>query len=332
MSSRRARFVPYVLVTGLLVGCVDGEEVATADFESEGAGGMPAIIPVSSFFDNPEIAGAQISPDGEWLSYLKAWEGKLQVFAKRVGTDDEIQLTADTERPVTGYFWSIDASKVLYVQDRGGNENFHIHAVPVDGTPLPEATDLTPYEGARAQIFAVPPETPDRIFIGMNQRDPQLMDGYWLDLDSGDLTMVAENPGRHLGYMLDHEQQARIALGQNMQGGTDIFARDTEASEWRLLASYPATENVNPIQFHKDNQRIYLSSDHGETDLQQLVLMDISTGETEVVERDPEGEVDFGGAVFSSITHDLIATTYNADKRRIYFKDAEWEADYNRLL
>ena len=63
---------------------------------------MPAVIPVSSFFDNPEIAGAQISPDGAWLSYLKAYQGKLNVFAKRVGSDEEVQLTDDTERPGAG--------------------------------------------------------------------------------------------------------------------------------------------------------------------------------------------------------------------------------------
>ncbi len=263
MSSSRFQPLSYLLVAAFLVGCAGADEIATAEYESAEVEGMPGIIPVSSFFDNPEIAGAQISPDGEWLSYLKAYQGKLNVFAKRIGTDDEIQLTADTERPVTGYFWSIDASKILYVQDKGGNENFHIYALPVDGTPTPEATNLTPHDGARAQIFAVPEETPDRIFVGMNQRNPQLMDGYWLDLDSGEMTMVAENPGRHLGYLLDHDQKARVAVGQNMGGGTDIFARDSEGAEWRTIASYPATENVGPIQFHKDNQRIYLSSDHG---------------------------------------------------------------------
>ena len=318
------RVLASAVVGVALFGCGAGDEVAPAE-------AIPAVVPVSSFFDNPEIAGAQISPDGEWLAYLKAYQGKLNVFAKRLGTDDEIQLTADTERPVTGYFWSIDSSKILYVQDKGGNENFHIYALSVDGTPTPEARNLTPHDGARAQIFAVPEETPGRILIGMNQRNPQLMDAYWLDLESGEMTMAAENPGRHLGYLLDHEQQVRAAVGQNGRGGTDLFTRDTEDAEWRLIASYPADENVSPIQFHKDNQRLYVSSDHGETDLAQLVLMDISSGEVEVVEGDPLGEVDFGNAIFSSKTDELIATVYVADRTRIYFKDAEWEADFERI-
>ena len=330
MSSRRSHALTCVLGAGLLVGCMSADDMATAEYESA-SDGLPAIIPVSSFFDNPEIAGAQISPDGEWLSYLKAADGILNIFAKRMGSDEEIQLTNDRERPVTGYFWSADGSRILYIQDRGGNENFHVYALPVDGTPLPEAANLTPYDGARAQVGSVPRETPDRIFVLLNNRNPQLFDGYWLDLETGDLELAAENPGRHLGYILDHDLKVRAAVGQNMQGGTDIFARDDEDSEWRTIASYPATENVSPIQFHKDNQRLYVSSDAGDTDLARLVLMDISTGDTEVVESDPEGEVDFGGAVFSSVTDELIATTYNADKPRIYFKDASWEADFNKL-
>ena len=149
MSSSRFKPLSCILGATLVMGCAGGDDVATADYENA-ADGMPAIIPVPEFFDNPEIAGAQISPDGEWLSYLKAADGVLNVFARRIGSDEEIQLTDDRERPVTGYFWSADASKILYVQDRGGNENFHVYALPMDGTELPEARNLTPYDGARA--------------------------------------------------------------------------------------------------------------------------------------------------------------------------------------
>lgn len=329
-------FQPRALITAVTLlgcsfgGCATGDGGQTAEYGSP-TEAVPEIIPVSSFFDNPEIAGAQISPDGEWLSYLKAYQGKLNVFAKRIGTDDEIQLTNDTERPVTGYFWSVDSSKILYVQDKGGNENFHIYALPIDGTSTPAARDLTPYDGARAQIYAVPTDAPERILIGLNQRNPQVFDAYWLDLESGHLTMVAENPGRHGGYLLDHDLKVRVAGGQNEQGGADIFARDDEDAEWRLLASYPADENVNPIQFHPDNQRLYISSDHGDVDLSRLMLMDLTTGETEEVERDPAGEVDFGSAVFSSVTDELIATVYVADTTRIYTRNDEWKRDLDRL-
>ncbi|MGH7540921.1 MAG: S9 family peptidase [Gemmatimonadota bacterium] len=314
-----------LLATGFTHAACSDAEIAEGD--AEFARDMPAVIPVGQFFDNPEITGAQISPDGEWLSFLRAYEDKLNVFVRAVGSDEEIQITADTVRPVTVYFWSADGSKVLYVQDKGGNENFHVYAVPVDGTATPDARDLTPYEGVRAVIFAVPDETPDRILVGLNRRNAQMFDAFWLDLATGDLTLAAENPGRHGAYLLDHDQKVRVALGQNMEGGSDIFARETEDAEWRLVASYPADENVFPIRFHADNRRLYVSSDHGDVDLSRLVLMDLETGEVEEVESDPEGEVDFGSAVFSEVTDELIATVYVADTVRVYPKDEEWAED-----
>jgi dipeptidyl aminopeptidase/acylaminoacyl peptidase len=280
----------------------------------------PPIIPITHFFDNPEIAGAQISPDGRWLTYLKPYRGKLNVHVRPVATKAERRLTSDTTRPVTGYFWSADSRYVLYAQDKGGNENFHVYRVPVAGTGVPAAKDLTPYEGVRALIFAVPPELPDRILIGLNKRTPAAFDAYWLNLATGDTTLAAQNPGRILGYLLDTENRLRAAAGSNEQGGTDIYARSSDQAEWRKVASYPATESVTPLRVHPDGRRLYLASNHGETDLAQLVLLDLESGATTPVESDPEKAVDFGSAIFSDITDSLLATVYIADTVRIYPK------------
>ena len=284
---------------------------------------QPPVIDLASLFDNPEVAGAQISPDGEWLSYLKPYEGKLNIFVRRFGSNDERLMTMDTVRPVRGYFWSVGSDKLLYVQDKGGNENFHIYAVPLAGEGTPEAVDLTPYEGVRAVIFDVPREIPDKILVGLNRRNPSAFDAYWLDLNTGELEMVAENPGRLLGMLTDKDNKVRAAIGQGPMGETEVYYRETEEADWTLVASYPSNENVNPIRFHPDGRRIYMSSDHGDTDLQQLVLLDLTNGEVEVLESDPEGEVDFGGSLFSDITDELMATVYVGDTVRIYPKTDE---------
>jgi dipeptidyl aminopeptidase/acylaminoacyl peptidase len=288
---------------------------------------LPPLIPLTHFFDNPEITGAQISPDGKWLSYLKPYREKLNVHVRSLGGGAERRMTSDTTRPVTGYFWSADSRYLLYVQDKGGNENYHVYRVPIAGTGVPEAKNLTPFEGVRAIIFAVPREMPGRILIGMNKRSPSTFDAYWLDLANGDTTMAAQNPGRILGYLLDNDNRLRAASGSNEQGGTDIYARATDGTEWRKVASYPATENVAPLRVHPDGRRLYMSSNHGETDLAQLVLLDLETGATTPLESDPEKEVDFSGAVFSDITDSLLATVYVADTVRIYPKTERFARD-----
>jgi dipeptidyl aminopeptidase/acylaminoacyl peptidase len=299
----------------------------TADGQGRAAP-RPPIIPLTHFFDNPEIAGAQISPDGRWLTYLKPYRGKLNVHLRSlVSRMADRRLTSDTARPVAGYFWSADSRYVLYVQDKGGNENYHVYRVPIAGTAVPVARDLTPYEGVRAVIFAVPRDLPGRILVGLNKRSPEAFDAYWLDLATGDTSMAAQNPGRILGYLLDKQHRLRAASGSNEQGGTDIYARASDQAEWRKIASYPATENVAPLRVHPDGRQLYMSSNHGETDLAQLVLLDLETGATTPVESDPEKAVDFGAAVFSDITDSLLATVYVADTVRIYPKNERFARD-----
>ena len=288
--------------------------------------GLPPLIPIQHFFDNPEIAGAQISPDARRISYLKPYRDKLNIFVRELGSDEERRVTADTVRPVQGYFWSVDGDRILYVQDKGGNENFHVYSVPLAGAGVPEATDLTPFENVRAFIFAVPDETPDRILVGLNRRDPSLFDAYWLDLESGELTMAAENPGNFGGMLLDHEQKVRLGVGQGPSGETIIYTRASEDAEWEEAARYPAEEQANPIRFHEDNRRIWMNTNHG-TDLARLALLDPETGELETVESDPEGEVDLGSAIFSDLTEELMATVYVGDTVRIYPKTEELEQD-----
>ena len=81
-------------------------------------------------------------------------------------------------------------------------------------------------------------------------------------------------------------------------------------------------ESCGPIQYHKDGQRVYFLTNKGPAlDLVQLVLFNPTTGKEELVESDPLKRVDFGNATFSELTDELIATSYNDDRNRIYWKD-----------
>ena len=284
--------------------------------------------PLEQFFDNPQITGGQLSPDGKYLSFLKPYKGKLNIHVRPVNGKAERLMTADTVRPVTSYFWAHDSKQLLYAQDKGGNENFAVYGVPLEGagTGVPEAKNLTPFEKARAVIFAAPRRTPDRILIGINNRSPQVFDAHWLDIKTGKMTLVAENPGRHAGYLIDRSGTVRIAAGQNAAGGTEIYERATDTSAWRTVASYTAEETVNPLRVHPDGKRLYATSNHGR-DLQALVLIDLATGQETLVEQDPLGEADFGGALFSDLTDELLMTTYNADTVRRYPKTPQMEKD-----
>ena len=169
-------------------------------------------------------------------------------------------LTAD-ERPVPGYFWSQDSKYVLYVQDKDGDENFHVYAVDPaadsdEDTDVPPARNLTPMDGVRAVIYAVPKATPERMLVGLNDRDPALHDVYSLEIASGELELLIENDANVAAWVPDLQGQVRLAVRQTSDGGTETL----EVKEGRLgdvLYECSWQESCGPMRFHPDGNRVY---------------------------------------------------------------------------
>lgn len=292
---------------------------------------LPPQLDRQLFFDDPEISGAQISPDGKFVTFMRPFEGVRNIWIKGIGEDFDAArpLTAD-DRPVPGYFWSRDGEFVLYVQDKGGDENFHVWAVDVSADPgegerVPPARNLTDIDGVRAQIYDVPKSTPEYIFVGLNDRDPALHDVYRVAIATGERELLIENTENIAGWGFDLEGELRLAVRQTEDGGTETLrVADGKVGESLYRCSWQ--ETCGPNRFHADNRRVWFQTNKGEeNDLVSLYLMDPETGELEFVERDPEGEVDFSGAVYSNASDELLATVYVGDKPRIYPKDERFE-------
>lgn len=316
---------------------VDAENVEPPAVEYQGE--LPPLVDRQTFFGDPERAGAQLSPDGEQVSFIKPYKGVMNVWVKSVDEpfDAAEPVTADTTRPVTSYFWTQDSERILYQQDKGGDENFHVYAVDPDSEEetdlgVPPADDLTPYEDVRARIFAVPEETPGEIVVGLNDRNPRNHDLYRIDLDTGERELIFKNTEGYGSYTFDHEGRFRLATKQTDDGGTAIQRVDISERDTTLTTVYSCSvaESCGAYQFHKDNERVYLSTNKDE-DLQRLVLLNVETEETEMVDMDPEGEVDFGGAIFNDQTEELVATVYTGERQRVYPKTEAFEETYQTL-
>src|SRR4030095_16720944 len=126
------------------------------------------LIERSKLFGNASRAGGQLSPDGKWLSWLAPRDGVMNVWVAPVADlNNPRALTASKDRPIRQQFWSPDSSMVLYIQDKGGDENFLLYGIDVaSGT---ERT-LTPFEKTRVQLIGTSPIIQDRGLIGLNTR------------------------------------------------------------------------------------------------------------------------------------------------------------------
>jgi dipeptidyl aminopeptidase/acylaminoacyl peptidase len=294
----------------------------------------PPIIDRELFFGDPEISGAQISPDGSSITFIKPFKGVRNIWVKAADApfDKARPLTADTTRPVTSYYWSRDSKFVLYEQDKGGDENYRIYAVDpkAAGDPVPTSLDLTPMAKVRAVIFDVPRTTPGEIIIGLNDRRADLHDVYRLDIATGKKTLLWQNDQNVAGWVTDLKGALRMGVRQTADGGTELLR--IEGNTLVPLYSVNADESVYPERFTPDGRKFYLVTDKGAgLDKTELQLCDIKTGEVTQVEKDPDNEVNFGNALFSEVTDELLATFYFGDRQRVYHRQKQFGEDWEKL-
>ena len=225
---------------------------------------LPPLIDRELFFGPPVIAGGQLSPDGKYMSFLKTYKGTMNVWVKDASAPfaSAHPLTADTLRPIRSYFWSRDGKYILYVQDKGGDENFNAYAVnpsekPAAGQDIPTNRALTDYKGVRTIIYSVPKSDPDALYIGLNDRDKKWHDLYKLKISTGEKTLLRQNSDkdRITGWIFDWSDKLRLATRSNEDGSNDLLRVD----EKELVPIYHTGpfEEFDPYAFDKENKQFY---------------------------------------------------------------------------
>jgi dipeptidyl aminopeptidase/acylaminoacyl peptidase len=305
--------------------------VTAAGAQDKKAAGVPPLIDRELIFGNPEIAAAELSPNGQYIAFLKPWKDTRNVYVKSVGEPFNAArlLTTESKRPVAGYFWTRDSKYILYVKDNDGDENYNVYAVdpsakPEAGADAPVSRDLTGLKGVRVILYEAPKSDPDIVYIGLNDRDKAWHDLYKLRISTGEKTLLRKNTDRIVGWSFDLKGQLRLAERNADNGDTEILRVD--ADKLTNIYSCSVFETCAPLHFLPDSSRLYMETNKG-MDLISLVLLDPATGMTEMVESDPLGKVDLGGATFSEATDKLLETWYFHDRVKIYFKDKAFGED-----
>ena len=290
------------------------------------------LIPRRVLFGNPERFSPRISPDGTKLAWIAPDDGILNVFVAPAahfnpGTIKEAKaVTADRERGIRAFFWAHDNRHLLYLQDAGGDENWRIYAVDlIDGG----VRDLTPFDKVQAQVIEVNKHFPERILIGLNQDDPQLHDVYSLDLASGELTKVADNPG-FVGWVVDAEMQVRGAIAPTPDGGSKIVVRESVDEPWQVLLDVSPDDALTtaPVAFSADGTRL-LTQCSIDVDAGRLMWIETATGEYEVVVEDPQYDV--AGVRLHPETRNVQIVTFLRERMEMLVLDVALQSDIDTL-
>lgn len=219
---------------------------------------MTRQIPLEDFFRNSERTGYQLSPDGSYISYMAPYKDRLNVFVRRVDETDEhaIRITNETERSVAGYMWA-DNQRLLYMKDTAGDENYQLYGVHRDGS---DDRAYTAFNGVRTSLIDDLEEQPGVVMIGMNKRNPEVFDPYRLNIETGELTLLAENPGNIQGWMTDHDGRLRVATAIVDGVNTQILYRDTEDEPFKPVLTTNFRDVVSFMEFTPDNKEVYAAT------------------------------------------------------------------------
>jgi len=246
------------------------------------------LIPREILFGNPTRVSPAISPDGSHLAWIAPYDGVLNVWVRPIDGDDERVITSDDDRGIRSFTWAYDGRHLLYVQDRGGDENWRLFATDlIDGG----TRDLTPFDDVQAQIVRLHEDFPDQVLVALNHDNPELHDVYRLHLGSGELDKIVENPG-FIGWVADDSLAVRAGVAPTPDGGMIVMVRDTVDDAWRPLHEVGQEDALatSPLGFSADGSRLLMITSK-DANAGRLAWLDVVDGAVTVVAEDDQYDV-----------------------------------------
>jgi dipeptidyl aminopeptidase/acylaminoacyl peptidase len=287
---------------------------------------MNPLIPRELLFGNPERTSPKLSPDGSRLAWLAPDSNNiLQVWMRVLDTTEEKIVTADKKRGIQTYFWAKDNHTLLYLQDRDGDENYHLYGVDLaDG----KVRDYTPLEGVRVAEVTFNSDFPDTALVWVNERERTLFDVHRLDLRSGALKLDTQNPGDVTGWIADAQFRVRAALVFTPDAGTEIRVRADEAAPWVTFLKAGSDEILDVLGFTADGESIHLSSSLGR-DTAAIIRKHMASGAEEVIAA--SDEVDAGEVMIHPRRHVVEAVAFSPGRTVWQTVDSAVQEDFAGL-
>ena len=300
---RKSRSAMLAATAALAIAATASSVAAAPSAAAPDLSGVP-LIPRASLFGNPVKSAGRISPDGKQFAFIAPRDGVMNLWVAPIGDIAAAQpLTAEKVRPIRQYFWSPDSKQLLFINDAGGDENFLLYGVD---TSTAAVRALTPFKKTRVQIVQVSPDVPDRILVGVNNRDPKWHDIYSLDLASGKLTPVLMNSGGYAGFLVDQKLVIRGASKSRDDGGSDYYRvidNKVEAAPFETVGLDDSLSTA-PIGYTSDGKTLYWV-DSRERETAALIAQDVATGKRSVIGSDPRADI--GGAIADPRSGKLLA-------------------------
>ena len=226
---------------------------------------------VEDYFARPKASSFHLSPDGKYMSYLEKDQIlKNHVYVKNLKTGEIKKVIEEKTELIRGYAW-VNDNRLLYIMDKGGNENYHLFSVKIDGT---DHKELTPFDGVKADILALIKEDPDHIIISMNKNNPQISDPYKLNIVTGELQQLFTNDDvQHPVMHYDFDKDGNLRGYTKIKGAITQYFYTTDGKNFDLIKEYGMEDTFDILQFdyasgNPDNAYILSNIDLDKAEIQ----------------------------------------------------------------
>ena len=291
MFSRFRGYILFIVAIGLSVSCRN----------------KTAQIPVSDFFKTPQKSFFKISPDGKYVSYLKPYKDKQNLFIESLADGKEQMVTSFSDAPIRDYYWTFN-DDIVFIQDLIAEDQFNISTLDV---ATQKVKLILTESKVKIRMLSRDRSEPDVINIAMNKRDASNFDIYRLNIKTGTLTPYLVNPGNITEWYPDPDGKIRLIKASDGVNETILY-RPNDNAPFKPIIVNNFKDRVDPIAFSGVKDYFYALSNVNR-DKMALVEIDAATGKEEKV-------------IYADENADILQVEYSKNKRRIEY--ASWQGIY----
>lgn len=210
------------------------------------------VLSIETLMRIPQVQQFNVSPKGDKIAFTWNKEEKWDIHVKELKTDETRKITHDHESALDGV-WSMDGSKIAYISDKSGNENFDIFIVPSEGG---KPTRLThdDYDNRRARW------TPDgKWLIFISNRGGDNLNLYRLSLETGEIEKLTE--GWEPVFMFSISPDGKNVAFVKGYMNRALWLMNLEEMVSRKIVAHPNAEvSTNENAWSPDGSKVLFTS------------------------------------------------------------------------